>query len=191
MTPSGSGRPAKLSARRSALRAISAFLAVITALLWAAPAHADEIFGGIYVHDLNSPLSKSDIEDGFDLHLGWRGEPLTKLKIEPHAFVSVNSSGDTHYATVGISRKFGDRIYIRPGAGIAVHTGSAGNFQNTANDKIEFGSRFLFVPELGIGARVNSRLTVEASLVHLSHGQIFGKQNPGLDTIGVRLNYKL
>ena len=173
------------------MRAISAFLAVITALLWAAPAHADEIFGGIYVHDLNSPLSKSDVEDGFDLQLGWRGNPLTALKIEPHAFVSVNSSGDTHYATVGISRKFGDRIYIRPGAGIAVHTGSAGNFQNTANDKIEFGSRFLFVPELGIGARVNSRLTVEASLVHLSHGQIFGKQIPGLDTIGVRLNYKL
>jgi hypothetical protein len=166
-------------------------LAALVAALWAAPAQADEIFGGLYVHDIQSPLSLSNVEHGVDVHLGWRGDPLTALKIQPHAFVSVNSAGDTHYAAVGISRKFGDRVYIRPGVGIAVHTGSAKNFQDTSNDKIEFGSRVLFEPELGVGVRVNRRMTVEASLVHLSHAQLFGKQNPGLDTVGVRLNYKL
>lgn len=166
-------------------------LAALIAALWSAPAQADELFGGLYVHDIQSPLSLSNVEDGVDLQVGWRGDPMTALKIQPHAFVSVNSAGDTHYAAVGISRKFGDRVYIRPGVGIAVHTGSARNYQNTANDKIEFGSRVLFEPELGIGVRVNPRLTVEASLVHLSHAQLFGKQNPGLDTVGVRLNYRL
>jgi hypothetical protein len=166
-------------------------LAAFTAILWSAPAQAGEIFGGLYVHDIQSPLSLSNVERGVDVQLGWRGDPLTTLKIQPHAFVSVNSAGDTHYAAVGISRKFGDRVYIRPGLGIAVHTGSARNFQDTSNDKIEFGSRVLFEPELGIGLRVSRRMTVEASLVHLSHAQLFGKQNPGLDTVGVRLNYKL
>jgi hypothetical protein len=166
-------------------------LTAFTAILWSAPAQAGEIFGGFYVHDIQSPLSLSNVERGVDVQLGWRGGPLTALKIQPHAFVSVNSSGDTHFAAVGISRKFGDRVYIRPGVGIAVHTGSARNFQDTSNDKIEFGSRVLFEPELGIGLRVSRRMTVEASLVHLSHAQMFGKQNPGLDTVGVRLNYKL
>ena len=31
----------------------------------------------------------------------------------------------------------------------------------------------------------------EASLVHLSHGQLFGGQNPGMDSIGVRLTLEL
>ena len=173
------------------MRAVSTFAAAAVACVWAVPAHAAEIFGGLYVHDIQSPLSLSNVEDGVDAQVGWRGDPLTKLKIQPDALVSVNTRGDTHYAAVGLSRKFGDHIYIRPGVGLAVHTGSAKNFQNDANDKIEFGSRILLEPELGIGARVNNRLTVEVSLVHLSHAQIFGKQNPGLDTVGVRLNYKL
>ena len=172
-------------------RFISVLIAAFLACLWAAPAQADEIFGGVYIHDINSPLSKSNVEDGADIELGWRGEPLTGLKIQPHAFVTLNTAGQTHFASIGISRKFGDRIFIRPGVGIAVHTGSTGNFQIETNNKIEFGSRVLLAPELGIGARLNSRMTIEASLVHLSHAQIFGKQNPGLDTVGVRLSYKL
>jgi len=172
-------------------RAISAFLAALLACLWAAPAQADEIFGGVYVHDINSPLSISNVEDGADIQLGWRGEPLTRLKIQQHFFVSLNTAGQTHFAAFGISRKFGDKFFIRPGIGIAIHTGSSKNFEDDTNDKIEFGSRFLFEPELGIGARLNKRMTIEASLVHLSHAQLAGKQNPGLDTVGIRLSYKL
>jgi len=99
-------------------RLISAFAAACVACLSATPAMAGEVFGGFYVHDIDSPLTKSGVESGIDLQLGWRGDPLTALKIQPHAFVSVNSAGNTHYAAVGISRKFGDRVYIRPGVGI-------------------------------------------------------------------------
>ena len=152
---------------------------------------AGEVFGGFYVHDIDSPLTKSGVESCIDLQLGWRGDPLTALKIQPHAFVSVNSAGNTHYAAVGISRKFGDRVYIRPGVGIAIHTGSATEYQIDGNGEIEFGSRVLFEPELAVGAKLNDRMSMEASWVHLSHAQLFSGQNPGIDNVGVRLNYRL
>lgn len=171
-------------------RTISLFFAVLLTCLWAAPVQAGEIFGGLYVHDIDSPLTKSGVENGVDLQLGWRSDPVTSLKIQPHAFVSLNSSGNTHYAAVGISRKFGDRIYVRPGLGIAVHTGSATKHQINGNHEIEFGSRFLFEPELAVGVKLNERMSIEASWVHLSHAQLFAKQNPGIDNVGVRLNYR-
>ena len=172
-------------------RLLSAFIAVLFACTWAPPAQAGEVFGGLYVHDIDSPLTKSGVENGVDLQLGWRGDPLTSLKIQPHAFVSLNSSGNTHYAAVGISRKFGDRIYVRPGVGLAVHTGSATKHQIPGNGEIEFGSRILFAPELAVGARLNDRMSIEASWIHLSHAQLFSDQNPGIDNVGVRLNLKL
>ena len=73
--------------------------------------------------------------------------------------------------------------------GLAVHDGSAGKYYRS--DKIAFGSRVLFEPELGVGARVNRRISVEASWVHMSHAQLEGKENPGIDNLGVRVNLSL
>jgi lipid A 3-O-deacylase len=167
-------------------------LAIATAA--AAPAHAGEIFGGLYIHGVNTPLSLGGSpEGGIDVQLGVRGNSLTggPVKLEPYLFGALNTSGDTNYAAAGLSAKFGDRIFVRPGIGIAVHTGSSANVDNPFNDKIEFGSRILFEPELGIGARISERATIEASWVHMSHAQLFGKQNPGIDNIGARLSWKL
>jgi hypothetical protein len=49
----------------------------------------------------------------------------------------------------------------------------------------------LFEPEIGIGFQASDRISVEGSWVHMSHAQLFGRQNPGMDNIGVRLNLKL
>lgn len=159
----------------------------------ASPAQANELFGGLYVHGVDTPLTLGGSpEGGVDFQLGYRGGPIIDgTGLEPYVFGALNSRGDTSYAAAGLSWKFGDRIYVRPGLGVAVHTGSASNHDNPSNDKIEFGSRILFAPELGIGARISERMTIEASWIHLSHAQLFGKQNPGLDNIGVRLNFKL
>lgn len=174
-------------------------LAKLTAVLAAgasvlpSAAHAGEIFGGIYVHGVDTPLTLGGSpEGGVDAQLGFRGPPIfAGTKLEPYVFGALNSKGTTHYAAAGLAWKFGDRLYVRPGLGLAVHTGSAANFNNPSNRKVEFGSRILFEPELGIGARVNDRLTIEASWVHLSHATLLGGQNPGIDNIGVRLNWKL
>ncbi|HEY0129822.1 MAG TPA: acyloxyacyl hydrolase [Allosphingosinicella sp.] len=159
----------------------------------AAPAHGQELFGGVYVHDVDTGLTKSGIEEGVDLELGWRGDRIGALRAiggpRPQAFVSVNSAGNTHFAAAGLSWKIGGRAYLRPGVGLAVHTGPGRVVPG--DDRIDFGSRILFAPELGLGARISDRLSIEASWVHLSHAQLFGPQNPGLDTIGVRLNFKL
>jgi hypothetical protein len=159
----------------------------------AAPAAAQEIFGGVYAHDVKTGLTKSGIEDGVDFELGWRGGRIEALSFvgiaSPHAFVSVNSAGDTHFAAAGVNWKIGDTFYVRPGIGLAVHTGPGSVVPG--DNRIDFGSRVLFAPEIGAGVRVSERLSVEASWVHLSHAKIFGPQNPGLDTIGLRLNYRL
>ena len=164
------------------------FIAGLLALAVAAPAQAGEVFGGLYVHDVDTPLTHSGIEGGADVQLGYR---WGDKGLQPYVFAAANSAGNTHYAAVGISYKFGDRLFVRPGLGIAVHTGSAKNFNDPTNRKIDFGSRILFEPELGIGFRISERATIEASWVHLSHAQIFGKQNPGMDNFGARLSWKL
>ncbi|MGZ2411825.1 lipid A 3-O-deacylase [Sphingomonas sp. F9_3S_D5_B_2] len=155
----------------------------------AAPAHAGELFGGVYVHDVKLPTDKSGLESGLDLQVGYRGGGMMHTPLQPYAFAAVNTAGDTNYAAVGLSAKFGNRMYIRPGLGLAVHTGSAGKFYRF--DKIAFGSRVLFEPELGVGARLNSRMSVEASWVHMSHATLFSNENPGIDNLGVRLNLAL
>ena len=167
-----------------------ALTALVASLLVATPAKADEIFGGVYVHDVDTPFTLSGVEGGADIMLGWRGEPLTKLRLQQYLFVAVHTAGETHYGAFGISRKFGDKIFVRPGIGIAVHTGSSRNFEDPDNGKVDFGSRVLFAPEIAVGTQINERTSIEASWVHMSTAQIFGKQNPGMDNFGVRLSLK-
>lgn len=176
---------------------MKAYLLPIATLLIAsaAPASAGEIFGGVYAHGVNTPLTLGGSpEGGVDFQLGYRGGAIARpfgRELQPYVFGALNSRGDTSYAAAGLSLKFGDRIYFRPGLGLAAHNGSARNFTDPTNDRIEFGSRILFAPEVGLGVRASDRLTIEASLVHLSHATLFGRQNPGIDNIGVRLNWKL
>ena len=166
---------------------------VAIAMAGAAPAQAGEVFGGLYVHDVNTPLSLGGSpEGGLDVQLGYRADPIESLiKLQPYIFGALNTAGDTSYAAVGLSRKFGHRIYVRPGIGLAIHNGSAANRDNPFNNKIEFGSRILFEPELAIGFQASERMSIEASWVHMSHAQLFGRQNPGIDNIGARLNFRL
>jgi lipid A 3-O-deacylase len=166
-----------------------AFFAPLAAL--ASPAAAGEVFGGVYIHDVDTPLTRSGVEDGADVQLGYRGGRIGHTPLQPYVFGALNTAGKTSYAAVGLSAKFGDRVYVRPGLGIAVHTGSARNVEDPTNHKIEFGSRVLFEPELNFGFRINNRASVEASWVHMSHAQLFGRQNPGIDNFGVRLNLGL
>jgi lipid A 3-O-deacylase len=152
-------------------------------------ARAGEVFGGVYLHDVKLPTDKSGIEGGMDVMLGYRGGNIAGTPLQPYIFGALNTAGQTNYAAAGVSARFGHRFFIRPGLGIAVHTGSAGKFFRP--DRIAFGSRVLFEPELGIGAELNDRLSLEASWVHMSHAQLFAHENPGIDNLGVRLTLRL
>ena len=166
-------------------------LAAAAAAVVPSAAQAGEVFGGLYVHDVKTPLDKGGVEGGADVQLGFRGGRIGRTPLQPYAFVAINTAGETNYAAVGLSAKFGHRLFIRPGLGIAVHSGSARNYEDPFNGKVDLGSRILFEPELGIGFQASERLSIEASVVHMSHAQLFGRQNPGMDNIGVRLNFGL
>lgn len=167
----------------------AAFVPATLLILASMPAHADELFGGVYVHDVKLPTDLSGIERGMDLQVGYRGGGIAHTPLQPYIFGALNTARQTSYAAVGLSAKFGHSIYIRPGLGIAIHNGSAGKFFNP--HEIAFGSRVLFEPEIAVGTRINDRLSIEASWIHMSHAQLFGGENPGIDNVGVRLNLAL
>ena len=169
-------------------------LAAAAALLLASsPADAAELFAGLLAHDVDSPLTKGGFEDGAALQLGWRGGRIEALRAlgapSPYVFASAATGGDTHFAAAGLSWRVGGRLFVRPGVGLAVHSRSRDAVANGL--RLDFGSRILFEPELGIGYQVSGRFSIEATWVHLSHAQLFSRQNPGLDSIGVRLSYRL
>ncbi|MEO6432360.1 MAG: acyloxyacyl hydrolase [Sphingomicrobium sp.] len=157
----------------------------------AAPAQAAEVFAGAYIHDVDTPLTFSGVEKGVDVQAGVRGGRIGATPLQPYAFIAVNTSGATSYGAVGLSARFGHRLYVRPGLGLALHNGSTRNFNLPGNGKIEFGSRILFEPELAVGMEIAPRTSIEASWVHMSHATLFSRQNPGIDNFGLRLNFAL
>ena len=178
---------------------MKALAVAITALagLGAAPAAADEVFAGAYVHGVETPLTFYTGEDGADVQLGYRFEGIEALaavgKPAPYLIASLNSGGDSSFAGAGLSWKLGKGpVYLRPGVGLVVHDGPSDRIDPVSGRHTELGSRVLFAPEVALGLKVSPRLAVEASWVHVSHAQLFnGTQNPGIDMMGVRVNWEL
>lgn len=170
------------------------FVPCAALLAMTTPAEAGEIFGGILAHDVETRLTRGGHEDGLDLQLGWRGGRISALRAigapSPYVFGSLSSAGETSFAAAGLSWRIGGRLFVRPGIGIAVHNRDS-RIVRPDGLRGDLGSRVLFEPELGVGYQVNDRLAVEATWVHLSHSQLFSRQNPGMDSIGVRLSYRL
>lgn len=162
-----------------------------------APAtRADEVFAGVYVHAVDTPLTLRTDEGGADLELGYRFDRVAALgflgKPAPYLIGSLNSAGDTSFAGAGLSWKLGrGAIYIRPEIGVVIHDGPSRRI--AANGQhLELGSRVLFEPGIGIGTRLGERASLEASWTHISQGRIFNReQNPGIDMWGARLNWTL
>jgi hypothetical protein len=158
--------------------------------LVATPVQASEVFAGLLAHDVETPLNKGGFEDGADIELGWRGGRLGFLGgPSPYAFASIATGGETHMAAAGFSWRLGGRLFARPGLGLAVHTRSSHGVINGL--RTDLGSRILFEPELGLGYQLSDRVALEATWVHVSHARLFSSQNPGMDSIGVRLSYRL
>lgn len=154
------------------------------------PGDRSEVFVGVYAHDIESPLNLRGFGEGVDVQLGWRGGRVRSLSAigapSPYVFGALNTAGDVHYAAAGVSWKIGRKVYLRPGLGLAVH--SAPSFERDPARSL--GSRIVFEPEVAVGVQVSERISVEASLVHLSHSTLFDRHNPGMDNAGVRLNYR-
>jgi len=178
---------------------------------------AGEAFAGLYAHDVTFigelvGLGAAGREHGADLHLGYRTSPVRALgaigRPQAYAFVSINSQRTSDFAAAGLSWRIplSQRVYFRPGIGLAYTNGktnhppanvpglTAEELERRTRlyyERIDFGSKVLFQPELAIGIDLSRRWAVEASYVHLSHGQVFHSgKNQGLDDAGVRVVYK-
>ena len=169
--------------------------AALGAAAIAAPAHAGELYGGVYRHAVDTPFTLDTQEGGVDVQVGYRLDPVLPIVgIEPYIFGSVNSeSGGTDFVGAGISRKFSlGGVYVRPGVGLVLHNAPSLRANPATGVRTDLGSRVLFEPEIAIGLALAPRVSVEASWVHISNARLFNsQQNPGIDLIGVRANLKL
>lgn len=192
-----------------------AALAATGALAWAGPASAAELMLGAFVHNFDQYIEDrhSGFERGADIQLGVRSDRIQPLRFigapQAHAFFSANTLGQSNFGAVGLSWpiRLKHRFYFRPGLGIAYTDGMtelpASNEPGLPpeeirrrlqlrHDRIGFGSRWLFEPELNFGAHVTDRWSAELSWVHLSNGEILHQgRNQGLDDVGVRVIYAL
>lgn len=172
-------------------------LALALAFAISAPAQAGEVFGGVFAHAVDTPLSLDSGEGGVDIELGYRGAPIAALAAigspEPYAFVSVNTAGDTDFVAAGLAWKFAvGPVYLRPGLGLTLNNGPERRVDPATGNRTELGSSVLFAPELGIGVELGRGASLEASWVHISGARLFNnEQNPGIDMIGVRFNQRL
>lgn len=157
------------------------------ALTASAPARADQLWVGVYDHDVT--LAQTRFETGVDIKAGWIGERLDGLRVigspSPYVLASKSLNGGTNYAAVGLGWRFGGRLYARPGIGLAINDGPSRAFRK--GRRVDLGSPITFEPEIAFGYRLNDRIAVEASWIHLSHATLFSRQNRGMDSWGVRM----
>ncbi|VVT05493.1 conserved exported hypothetical protein [Erythrobacter sp. EC-HK427] len=170
-------------------------LAVLAIALLPATAGAQEVFGGVYAHGVDTPFTLDTEETGSaDIALGVRFGGIAALDFigspEPYVVGSLNTAGDTSFAGVGLAWTLGSGpVYVRPGIGLVVHDGPELRVSEATGFRTDLGSRVLFEPEIGVGYRLSERVSAEAHWMHISQAQIFdGDQNPGLDMIGLRVN---
>jgi hypothetical protein len=170
-------------------------LAALAAAAMTTPASSAEIFVGAYAHDVNLGIAVCCYEHGTDVQLGLRSDPIVSLNglgdLRAYALGSVNTQGGVDFAAAGLAWRLhlSDQLYLQPALGAAVQSGDADRFQRSP-DRLDLGSRFLFAPELSLGYRIAPTWAVELSYVHLSHAQLAGPQNPGLDDLGFQLIHR-
>ncbi len=176
-------------------RAAAAALAV-TALA-STPARAGDVFAGVLVHNADLGITVCCAEGGtVDVQVGYRTLAIPWLRrfgdIRAHAFGEANTAGGVDFVAAGLSYRvsFLRDFYVAPGIGGAIQDGDDTPFQ-VRPDRLSLGSRVLFEPELTAGWHATDRMSLELHYNHLSHGQLAGAQNPGVDNLGVRLAWRI
>ena len=165
-------------------------LALIAGLM-PATAMAQEVYGGVYAHGVETPFTFETNEGGTDLQAGIRFDPIEGLAdVQPYVFGSVNLGGDTSFVGAGVGWKAEvGPVYLRPGVGLVIHDGPELRVDPEDGYRTDLGSRVLFEPEIAIGVDVSEKFSVEASWVHISNARLFNsEQNPGIDMMGLRVN---
>lgn len=176
-----------------------------------ATALAGEAFVGVYAHDVDDGISYGRFEDGAQIVAGVRTTALDELgfigRPRVHLLAGANTSDGVNYLATGLAWRFNlnRQLYIQPGLGVAIHDGHV-NLPSpdepgltpeerlrrieARRNRLDLNSRVLFEPELSVGWKATSRLSLELSWIHLSHGRLAGRYNPGVADVGLRVLYR-
>lgn len=144
-----------------------------------------------------------------DVELAYRSRPLrVLLKPRLTGKLQVNTDGRTSFASVGAEWRqhiLHNRLYGQVGIGITVIDGyrftpdpfargiavdEARRRYAIYRRRTSFGSKVLFNPNAAIGVRLSAKWAAELAWEHYSHHQLFSDQNPGIDTIGIRVVHR-
>jgi lipid A 3-O-deacylase len=176
------------------MRYILSFGLLGAAAMLPVAANAQEVYLGGSFHGVDTPFSLEAGERGQDVQGGIRSAPIKALDFigKPSAYLhgQVSLNGNTSLAAAGLSWKFGDKLYVRPGIGLAIHNDTIREFRADGR-RLDLGSRILFEPEISVGARLSEKTSFEVSWVHVSNATLLSRQNPGLEFIGARLVYSI
>jgi lipid A 3-O-deacylase len=173
-----------------------AALGAVSVVAGAGAAHGQEVFAGAAAHDIDLGITACCSEHGVDVQIGARTAPFAHIiggEVRGYVLGSANTSGGLDFGAVGVALRYpiaDDRFYVQGGIGAALTNGSSVKFQAT-NDRLYLGSRVLFEPEVTVGWRLSHRLALEAAYTHLSHARLAGAQNPGTDSLGLRLTWRI
>jgi lipid A 3-O-deacylase len=175
-------------------RSFAGALLVLSVAAFPAAAPAQEVFAGVFAHDVNIGVSAHSREAGVDEEIGVRSGPWIDAgrwgSLRGYLLGSVNDEGGVDFASAGAAWRWAlpRRFYVQFGVGGAVQSGYADPFQRYPN-KLDLGSRFLFEPELMLGRDLFGRWAAEIGWVHISNAGI-SRHNPGMDDLGARLVYR-
>jgi hypothetical protein len=178
---------------------------------------APEIAVGVLAHGIRKPFRAAppvgfDLYEGeeergtADVQVIYRSSALTKvLKPRLTARLQFNTAGRTNFVSAGAEWRqhiLRGRVYGQAGIGLTLHDGyrhtpdpfapglstaEALRRYDLYSRRTAFGSRVLFNPNLSLGVRLNDRWAIEAAFEHFSHRRVFSGQNPGINSLGIRL----
>lgn len=154
------------------------------------PGFLSEVRVGVFDHD-NGPFSSTE-EEGIDANLEILFVPPDFLQAigspRPHIGLTVNSSGDTSQAYIGLSWEweFWRGTFADVSFGGAVHDGKT---ETRDTSRKELGCRALFRGSVELGYRFFERHGVSLFLDHISNAGLCD-ENEGLDNLGLRYGYR-
>ena len=149
-----------------------------------------EIRLGALVHD-EGPFSRNE-ENGFDGNIEVLFVSPDFLEIvwgpRPHLGATINSTGDTSQAYLGLSWEwsFWDDWFAGFSFGGSVHDGKLKTFRI---DRKELGCRLLFRESIDVGYKIDSNHGISLFLDHISNANICDR-NEGLENYGIRYGYR-
>jgi lipid A 3-O-deacylase len=106
----------------------------------------------------------------------------------PHLGVEISTAQQTNKAYIGLSWTWVpfENVFFGLSLGGAVHDGFLSTQQT---DRKELGTRFLFRESLEAGFIFRQRHSISVLFDHVSNAKI-GKNNDGMDSLGLRYGYR-